>query len=128
MRSPDSDTTTPRKPQHQPYPYIKPTYGAKAQYAEAADVSPPLIKADKTIVQEVTGTFIYYSQSFYPNMLTAIGSIAAQQANPTEKKMQKVKQFLDYAVTHTYAIITYHVSDMILAGHRNASYLSEKKS
>ena len=32
----------PRKPQHQQYPHIKPNYGAKGQYAEAADVSPPL--------------------------------------------------------------------------------------
>ena len=41
----------PRKPQHQPYPHIKPNYGAKAQYAEAADVSPPLSIADKKNVQ-----------------------------------------------------------------------------
>ena len=25
---------TPRIPQHQPYPHLKPTYGAKAQYTE----------------------------------------------------------------------------------------------
>ncbi len=27
----------PRIPQHQPYPHIKPNYGAKAQYTEDAD-------------------------------------------------------------------------------------------
>ena len=36
-----------QKTQHQPYLHIKQTYGAKSQYAEAADVSTPLIKEDK---------------------------------------------------------------------------------
>ena len=42
--------------------------------------------------------------------------------------MQKAKQFLDYADTHPDAIITYHASDMVLAVHINASYLSEPKT
>ena len=37
-------------------------------------------------------------------MLTALGSIAKQQANPTENTIQKVKQLLDYATTHPDAI------------------------
>jgi hypothetical protein len=36
-----------------------------------------------------------------------------------------VHQFLDYAATHPDAIITYQTSNMVLAGHSNASYLSE---
>ena len=59
---------------------------------EAADVSPSLSIADKKIVQEVTGTFLYYAREFIPTMLTALGPIAAQQANPTEHMMQKLKQ------------------------------------
>ena len=39
--------------------------------------------------------------------------------------MAKVTQFLDYAATHPDAIVTYHASNMVLAGHSNASYLSE---
>ena len=39
----------PRKPQDQPYPYINPHYGAKAKYAEATDVSPPISKEHKKI-------------------------------------------------------------------------------
>ena len=81
----------PCKPQHQPHPHIKSTYGAKAQYAEASDVSPPLNKSDKNIVEEVTGSFLYYAWSVNPTMLTALGSIAAQQANPMEHTMKKVK-------------------------------------
>ena len=116
----------PLKPQHQPYPHINPTYGTKSQYAEAADMSPPLSKEDKTIVQEVTGTFFYYARLVDPTILTALKSIAAHQANPTEKTIQKVNQLLDYMVTHPDPIITYYAIDMVLAGHSDALRLSEK--
>ena len=118
----------PRKPQHQPYPRIEINYGAKYQYSEAANVSPTTIKADKKIVQEVKGDFLYYAWEFNPTMLTALEYITAQQAKPTEQKMKKVKQFLDYASTHPDAIIKYHASDMVLSGHSYASYLYETKA
>ncbi len=58
-------------------------------------------------------------------MLTALGTMATQQANPTDKTMTNIKQFLDYATTHPNAIITYHASNMVLTAHSDASYLSE---
>ena len=39
--------------------------------------------------------------------------------------MKKVLLFLDYAATHPDAIGTFHASDMILAVHYDASYLSK---
>ena len=41
-----------QKPQHQPYPHIWTNHGAKAQYAEAAEVSPPLSIADKNLYKK----------------------------------------------------------------------------
>ena len=61
-------------------------------------------------------------------MLPALGSIASQKANPTKQTMQRVKQLLDYAATHPNAIITYRASDMVLARHSDASYLSKANS
>ncbi len=49
----------PAKPQHQPYPHIKPMYGTTKQYGETIDTSPPLSKEDKKYVQEVVDTFLY---------------------------------------------------------------------
>ena len=69
-----------------------------------------------------------YTQEVYPTILTALESITAQQANPTEHTMQKVKKLLDYASTHPDAKLTYHASAMVLVGHSNASYLSEARS
>ena len=115
----------PRKPQHQPYPHTKPIYGATKQYAPDTDTSPPLNKADKKFIQEVIGTFLYYARCVDSTMLTALGTMATQQANPTEKTMTNIRQFLDYATTHPDAIVTYHASNMVLAAHSDASYLSE---
>ena len=39
----------PQRPQDQPHPHIKPTYGAKAKYIEDINTSPLLSKADKKI-------------------------------------------------------------------------------
>ena len=65
----------------------------------------PSVKKKK-IVQEVMGIFLYYAHAVDPTILTALGSITPQQENSMEQTMKKVKQFLDYASTHTYAIIT----------------------
>ena len=72
------------------------------------------------------GTLLYYVQEDDSTMLTVLIYITEKQANPTEWKKEKVKQFLNYAATHPYAIITHQAIDMVLAGHINASYLSEK--
>ena len=115
----------PKKPQDQPYPHTKPKYEQKVQYAKDADDSPPLSKADKKFVQEVVGVFLYYARAVNLTMLAALGSLVSEQSSPTENTMKEVLLFLDYAATHPDAIVTFHASDMILAVHSDASYLSE---
>ncbi len=115
----------PRTPQYQPYPHIKPAYGATAQYTKDVDTTPLLDKEGKKCIQEVIGTFLYYAHCVDSTMLMALGSLATQQANPTTNTKKLVHQFLDYAATHPDAIITYQASNMVFAGHSNASYLSE---
>ena len=61
-------------------------------------------------------------------MLTSLTSIEAQQANPTEQTMQNFKQLLDCVASHPDAFLTYQSSDMVLAGHIDALYLSKTKS
>jgi hypothetical protein len=117
--------TPPRIPQYQPYPHVKPTYGAKVQYTEDVITSSPLDKKGKKYIQEVIGTFLYYTRCVDSTMLPALGSLATQQANSMQNTKKMVHQFLDYATTHPNAIITYQASNMVLAGHSNASYLSE---
>jgi hypothetical protein len=118
----------PAKPQHQPYPHIKPVYGATKEYAKTIDTSPRLSKEGKKYIQEVVSTFLYYARWVNSTMLTSLGSIATQQTNPTKNAMIKLKQFLDYAFTNSDAIVTYQGSDMVLSAHSDASYLSEAKA
>ncbi len=61
-------------------------------------------------------------------MLTPLSALASEQASPTELIMEKCLQFLDYAATQDDAILTYKASNMILAIHSDASYLSEPKA
>jgi len=61
-------------------------------------------------------------------MLVALSAIASKQARTTAKTLHKVQLFLDYAASQEEAILTYHVSNMVLAVHSDASYLSEKQA
>jgi hypothetical protein len=61
-------------------------------------------------------------------MLTPLSAVASEQATPTKQTMEKCLQLLDYAASQEEAIITYCASNMKLAIHSEASYLSEPKA
>lgn len=122
------DHQRPAKPQHQPHPHLPIEYGAKKQLSTPEDKSPLLDKDKKKFIQEVTGVFLFYARAVDSTMLVALSAIAAEQAAPTENTLRKVNQFLDYAATHPDAAITYKASNMVLAIHSDASYLSEPKA
>ncbi len=103
-------------------------YGEKIQLANPLDTSPPLDKSGKKFIQEVMGVFLYLAQAVDSTMLTALSLLASKQAAPTERTMQKCLQFLDYAASQEDAIVTYRASNMRLAIHSNALYLSEPKA
>jgi hypothetical protein len=106
-----------QKRQNQPFPHTPIKYDAKKQYPTEASKAPPLNKDDKKLVQKVS------------TLLTPISAIASQAANPTtEDTMHQTRQLLDYLATQEEAVLTYNKSDMILAVHSDASYLSEPKA
>ncbi len=120
--------TPPQKRQDQPYPHVKPTYGAKKQYSQEEDDSPALNKAGKKFIQEVCRVFLYLACAVDGGLFPVLSSLASQESNPTEKSMELCKQFLDFMAMQEEAILTYHASNMVLAIHSNASYSSEPKS
>ena len=121
-------TPPPTKQQDQPYPHVKPNYGAHTQYAQGEDVSPALDKAGKKFIQEVCGVFLFLARAVDGGLLPALSSLASQQANPTEKTMELCKKFLDFMVTQEEAILTYRAREMVLAIHSDALYLSKPKA
>ena len=50
------------------------------------------------------------------------------QSNPTKHTVELVKWLLDYVATNPNALLAYKNSDMILAVHSNASYLSKSEA
>ena len=74
------------------------------------------------------GTLLYYALAVECTMLSTLGSTTTQQASPTANTMRKIKKLIDYAATHPDAAVTYRSSNMVLAAHSDASYLSETKS
>jgi hypothetical protein len=55
--------------QDQPHPHIAKSYGAKEQHANSMDDSPPLDKAGKKFIQEVTGVFLFLARAVNSTML-----------------------------------------------------------
>ena len=61
-------------------------------------------------------------------MLPGLWTLATKQANQTRNTMKKIKQLLYHAATHTDAVVTYHASNMVLAGQSDALYLFESNA
>ena len=115
----------PARPQHAPHKWTVPAYGAKQQLADPDDDSPKLSKEGIKRVQEVVGCLLFYCRAVDLSLHVALGSISAQQAEPTELTMDAVVHLLNYCATHPDAVLRYRASKMILCVHSDASYLSE---
>ncbi|MHA7856378.1 hypothetical protein [Marinobacter shengliensis] len=117
----------PTRSEYAPHDYAAPVYGSRQQY-ETMDDTPFLDAHDKKRVQEVVGTFLFYARAVDCTMLTALGTIASKQANPTQATMEAVTRLLNYCATNPDAIVRFHASDMQLYVESDASYLSESKA
>ena len=111
-----------------PMIYTPPKYYSKKQQKATNDVSPPVSADRKKRIQEIVGVFLYYARAVDPTMLTAINKIASAQSNPTEDVEASVMHFLNYAHRWPNAQLVMEASDMRLAAHSDASYLSETMS
>ena len=123
-----SQHPAPKRPQHAPHSWAKPTYGAQVQYAQYDNSSPLLSSKTINVVQHIVGTLLYYSIAVDPTMLTALGSIAAQQSKIMEKTYADTLWLLNCTATHLSAKINCTASDMIHYIHSDVSYLSEPRS
>ena len=118
----------PIRKQHAPFPCARINYGAKKQYATQSSQAPALDKKGKKYIQQVCGKFLFLGRAVDSTLLCPISAIASQSASPTEDTMKQTQQLLDYLATQDEAVLTYHASDMKLAVHSDASYLSEPKA
>ena len=66
-------------------------YGAIKQFTADTDTSAPLDNTSILHVYCIVGAVLYYAQSVDCTMICILGSLASQQANPTQNIMKKVK-------------------------------------
>eukprot|EP00804_Cyclotella_cryptica_P020585 CCRYP_003433-RA/>CCRYP_003433-RA protein AED:0.38 eAED:0.38 QI:0/0/0/1/1/1/2/0/421 len=112
----------PSEPQHSPFPTKPIKYGAKKQYAAPPSTSPLLDKKGKKFIQQVCGKLLFLGRA------VDSPSYVQSSAAPTQDTMTQTLQLLDYLATQEEAVLTYHASDMVLAAHSDASYLSEPQA
>jgi hypothetical protein len=117
---------TAKRPQHSPYAYQVPNYGAAQQLTIPEDFSEKLDASGILNLQEIVGTLLYYARAVDSTMLTALGSIASAKTSVDTAKA--IEQLLNYAATNPEATVRFHASDMCLHIHSDASYLSEPKA
>ena len=109
----------------QPFPSAPIQYGAKTQYAKERSTAPLLDAKGKKFIKQVCGKFLFLGRAVDATLLCPISAIGSQSATPTTDTLEHTKQFLDYVATQEEYVLTYNVSDMKLAAHSDASYLSE---
>ena len=73
--------------------------------ARKYDTSPLLPKEEKTCIQQIVITLLYYARSVVHIMLVALGSIAANQAKRNKTTSQAIKQLFHYCDSHTNSTI-----------------------
>lgn len=118
----------PKKPNHSPHHWNRPTFGKNLQLTPAHDSSPKLDKAKTTRYQMILGSLLFYARAVDPTILVALGTLASSQASPTEESERHLHFLLDYVASHPNSTITFGASDMKLRLHSDASYLSEPQA
>ena len=119
----------PQKLKHSPHLHCEIIYGAKQQYAtNNVDTSPPLNAVGIKWCQGVIGCLLYYARAVDNKLLMTLSAIGTSQASATENTRNDINKLLNYCATYPADSITYRASNMVLAAHFDASFLSEPKS
>ena len=93
----------PKCPQHCPYALPPIKYGKESDLLHQDEISPPRTEEEKNI-QKVFGSFLFYATAIDITILHSLLAIASEQAKPTKKILERIKQLLGYMATHPDAI------------------------
>ena len=79
--------SNPKKPQHSPYQAQPIQYLTKVQQPVKSDTSSPLSEKQIKRVQDIVGTFVWYSRECDPTLAASLSAIASRQTKGTEDVM-----------------------------------------
>lgn len=94
-------------PQYAPFPVRPIQYGVTMQEEVPHDTSEILNDAQKTLIQQIIGTLLYYARAVDMTLLAALSSVASQQSKPTKQTWQHVQQILNYVATYPNTVIRF---------------------
>jgi hypothetical protein len=111
------------RPATTPGKYALPVYSnpVYSKMRPIIDTSEPLSSEQRTEIQAIVDTLLYYARAVDPTLLPIANELASQQASPTQRVLQATNRALSYATAHPNNSITYHSYEMILDGHVDAS-------
>ena len=90
--------------------------------------APLLDKKGSKFIQEICRMFIFLGRAIDSTLICPINAITSQSTNLTKDTTRQTQQLLDDIATQEEDIFIYSNSDMRLADHSDASYLSEPKA
>jgi hypothetical protein len=88
----------------------------------------PVSPAEKTWIQRVVGSLLFYARALDLSILTAVCQLSSYQSNPTQLDLTAAHRLLNYVSSHPNPHKTIHPSSMALWACTDASYLSRPKS
>ena len=104
------------------------SYGAKTQKPADTYSRPPLDVDGVKRVQGILVALLWYRRVVTNKLLVSLRVIVSQQTATTDSTADAIHQLLDYVATYSNYGITYCVSNMVLAGHFDASYLNKTRA
>ena len=111
-----------------PHAWTTPQYGlSQPQLTSPIDSSPLLSAPEKTGLQEIFRSLLYFSRCINSTILTTLGSTRTNIADGTERVAAMAACLLNFCANNRNPKIRYYASDMQLFGHTDASYLSMPK-
>ena len=115
----------PNRLQMCPYSPEPKKFGSEAQAPLAPDASPKLDEKGIKRIQQIVGSILYYACAVDMKVLAALSTIAINQTKAPERTMKRCIQLLEYLASNQNAKVRFHVSNMVMNIHSDASYLSE---
>jgi hypothetical protein len=115
----------PTRLQRCPYSPKPKKIGSEAQAPLPPDESPKLDEKGIKRIQQIVGSILYYARAVDMTCLAALVTIAINKKKATKKTMDRSIQLLDYLASNQDAKVRFHVSNMVMNIHSDASYLSE---
>ena len=100
------------RPAYTPGRYIAPIYGNKSPQTTTHDTSSTLDATQRTELQAIIGTLLYYARAVDPSLLPIANELASKQARPTIQVMRAANRALSYCAGHPNMCITYYACDM----------------